>query len=49
MERCDTHAKSIKFLDKYLKKAKSSVLKFEGSKDKVYLDTLLEYLHIRDK
>ena len=37
------------FLNKYLKKAKSAVLKFEGSRDKVYLDALVEYLHIRDK
>ena len=37
------------FLNKYLKKAKSAVLKFEGFRDKVYLDALVEYLHIRDK
>jgi octaprenyl-diphosphate synthase len=49
MESCNTHIESIKFLNKYLKKAKSAVLKFEGSRDKVYLDALVEYLHIRDK
>ena len=49
MESCNTHNESIKFLDKYLKKANSSILKFEGYRDKVYLDTLVKYLHIRDK
>ena len=49
MESCNTHIESIKFLNKYLKKAKTAVLKFEGSRDKVYLDALVEYLHIRDK
>jgi hypothetical protein len=49
MESCNTYIESIKFLNKYIKKAKSAVLKFEGSRDKVYLDALVEYLHIRDK
>ena len=49
MKSTNTYEESINFLDKYLKKANSSVLQFERSKDKVYLDTLINYLHIRDK
>lgn len=49
MKSTNTYEESINFLDKYLKKANSSVLQFEGSKDKVYLDALVNYLHIRDK
>ena len=49
MKSTNTYEESINFLDKYLKKANSSVLQFEGSKDKVYLDSLVNYLHIRDK
>ena len=49
MNSTNTCEESINFLDKYLKKAKSSVLQFEGLADKVYLDVLVNYLRIRDK
>ena len=49
MNSTNTRQESIIFLDKYLKKAKSSVLQFEGLADKVYLDVLVNYLRIRDK
>ena len=48
MELCNTKLESIKFTNKYLKKAQNSIKRFERDSDKVYLDNLINYLLIRD-
>ena len=49
MKKTNTHQKSLKFMSKFLKKAKKNILKFEGNADKVYLDALVDHLLIREK
>ena len=49
MKKTNTHQKSLKFMSKFLKKAKKNILKFEGNTDKVYLDALVDHLLIREK
>jgi octaprenyl-diphosphate synthase len=48
MELSNTKLESLKFTNKYLKKAQNSIKRFEGDSDKVYLDNLINYLLIRD-
>jgi octaprenyl-diphosphate synthase len=48
MELSNTKLESIKFTNKYLKKAQNSIKRFERDSDKVYLDNLINYLLIRD-
>ena len=48
MELSSTKSESLKFMTKYLKKAKNNIKRFEGDSDKVYLDNLIQYLLIRD-
>jgi octaprenyl-diphosphate synthase len=48
MELCNTKLESIKFTNKYLKKAQNSIKRFERDSDKVYLDNLINYILIRD-
>ena len=49
MEKTNTHQKSLKFMSKFLEKAKKNILKFDGIADKVYLDELVDHLLIREK
>ena len=48
MELSNTKLESIKFTNKYLKKAQNNIKRFERDSDKVYLDNLINYLLIRD-
>ena len=48
MELSNTKKESLKFTNKYLKKAQNNILRFEGKSDKVYLNALINYLLIRD-
>ena len=48
MELSNTKLESLKFTNKYLKKAQNSIKRFEGDSDKVYLDNLINYLLIRN-
>jgi len=48
MELSNTKLESLKFTNKYLKKAQNSIKRFEGDSDKVYLDNLINYLLTRD-
>ncbi len=49
MNKTNTYKSSIEFVRKYAEKAKTNINKFEGNKDKVYLDELVDHLIIRDK
>ena len=49
MKKTNTYKSSIEFVRKYAEKAKTNINKFEGNKDKVYLDELVDHLIIRDK
>jgi len=49
MDKTDTYNKSLVFLSKYADQARKDIIKFEGNKDTVYLNSLVDHLIIRDK